>query len=397
MNRLKRLLALLLCLALVLPALAEDDGDIYALDGEVEDILLEDDEEEPEFFIGDSAEAAALEEDLDSLERDPDIDPSSLDVNPNLPGHVMNILLIGVDMRDNDINATSSLLHNDVTMILSVNLEDGSIKLTSIQRDLYCSIPGYRNKGRINVAYARGMGRNNANGENGGAELTMRTVNKNFEMNITQYVVINFYGVATIIEALGGVDVDVTKGEANAINAYLKKNGRRMTYDTKGNSNREPLEVRKSAGTTEKYVVHMDGVQALMYARLRSGMKVGNNDFNRTARQRHLLELLLRQVVPSLDMTRLSNLLMLSGPYIRTNLSGSTMLELVFCVMNQGNLAQKVTDGEEIIQQHRVPLDGGYGYETIDGSSVTVMNTYQWKNAVQSIHYFIYGEYYPAN
>ena len=396
MNWLKRALALVLCLVLVLPALAEDDEDIYALDGEVEEILL-DDEEDAEFFIGDGDETAALEEDLDSLERDPDIDPASLDVNPNLPGHVVNILLIGVDMRDNDINATSSLLHNDVTMILSVNLQDGSIKLTSIQRDLYCTIPGYRNKGRINVAYARGMGGKNTNGENGGAELTMRTVNKNFELNITQYVVINFYGVATIIEALGGVDVDVTKGEALAINNYLKKNGRRMTYDTKGNANRQPLEVRKSMGTTEKYVVHMDGVQALMYARLRSGMKVGNNDFNRTARQRHLLELLLKQLVPSLDMSRLSSLLMMAGPYIRTNLSGSTMLELVFSVMNQGNLAQKVADGGDIVQQHRVPLDGGYSYDHVDGASVTVMSTSQWKNAVKSIHQFIYGEYYPAN
>ena len=390
-----RLLALVMCLMLVLPALAEDDEDFYVLDEITEDVLLEDEEEE--FFIGDSSEVAAMEEDLDSLERDPDVDPNSLDVNPNLPDNVVNILLIGVDMHENDINSKASLLHNDVTMILSINLDDGSIKLTSIQRDLYCTIPGYRDKGRINVAYARGMGRNAANGENSGAELAMRTVNKNFELNITQYVVINFYGVASIIEEMGGVDVDLTKGEALAINNYLKKNGRRMTYDTKGNADREPLEVRKEMGSTEKYVLHLDGIQALMYARLRSGMKTGNNDFNRTARQRHLLELLLKQTLPGLDMNRVSSLLKLASPYLRTNLSGSAMLQLVVGVMSQGNLMEKAKNGEEVLQQHRVPLDNGYSYDNVDGSSVVVMSTSQWKNAVQSIHYFIYNDYYPAD
>ena len=393
MKLIKRLLALVLCLMMAVPALADDDEDFFVEEGIVDESMPEDEEE---FYFGDEEGVAAAEIDLDSLERDPDVDPNSLDVNPNLPDNVVNILLIGVDMHENDINSKASLLHNDVTMILSINLDDGSIKLTSIQRDLYCTIPGYRDKGRINVAYARGMGRNAANGENSGAELAMRTVNKNFELNITQYVVINFYGVASIIEEMGGVDVDLTKGEALAINNYLKKNGRRMTYDTKGNADREPLEVRKEMGSTEKYVLHLDGIQALMYARLRSGMKTGNNDFNRTARQRHLLELLLKQTLPGLDMNRVSSLLKLASPYLRTNLSGSAMLQLVFGVMNQGNLREKAKGGEELIQQHRVPLDGGYSYETIGGASVTTMSPNNWKNAVQSIHYFIYGEYYPA-
>ncbi len=394
MKLIKRLLALVLCLMMAVPALADDDEDFFVEEGIVDESMPEDEEE---FYFGDEEGVAAAEIDLDSLERDPDVDPAGLDVNPNLPDNVVNILLIGVDMRDNDINSKkANLLHNDVTMILSINLDDGSIKLTSIQRDLYTPIPGYRGSARINEAYARGMGRNTDNGENGGAELTMRTVNKNFEMNITQYVVINFFGVASIIEEMGGVDVDVTKGEALAINNYLKKNGKRMTYDTKGNDNREPLEVRKEMKTGEKYVLHLDGIQALMYARLRSGMKTGNNDFNRTARQRHLLELLLKQTVPTLNMNRVSALLKLAAPYIRTNLSGTAMLQLVFGVMNQGNLMQKARDGGELIQQHRVPMDGGYSYETIGGASVTTMTPSNWKNAVQSIHYFIYGEYYPA-
>ena len=73
--------------------------------------------------------------------------------------------------------------NGDVQIIVSINKDDGSIKLTSILRDLYVTIPGYKNKNRINTAYSRG-----------GGQLAMRTINKNFELNIENYITINFYG-----------------------------------------------------------------------------------------------------------------------------------------------------------------------------------------------------------
>ena len=179
---LQRVLAMLMALCVLCPAaLAEDeDFDLYddeAFWDEEEELT----EEEEIYFIGGDTEEAAL--DLESLERDPDVNPDDLEINPNLPDNVLNVLLIGVDMRENDINSkTAGLLHNDVTMILSVNLDDGSIKLTSIARDLYVTIPGYKGKSRINTAYASGSGKNSENGENRGAELTMRTVNRLFDL-----------------------------------------------------------------------------------------------------------------------------------------------------------------------------------------------------------------------
>lgn len=388
-----RLLALVMALCLLLPTLvwAEDDEIEYSLldEGliEEEEVLLDDEEGLDDFEIADG-EAETIEEDLDTLDREPDIDENDLEINPNLPDNVLNILLIGVDMRDQDISSTSSLLHNDVTMILSVNLDDGSIKLTSILRDLYVPIPGYKDKGRLNVAYARGSGKKNQE-NNRGAALTMRTVNHNFEMNISEYVVINFYGLAAIIDYLGGIDVDLIKGEAYAINEYLRTKGRRMTYDVTGNENREPLKVETSTQ-------HLDGIQAVMYARLRSKMaSAGTGDFARTARQRHLLELLLKKVLEDIDINKLGKLIQVAYPYVRTNISASTMLQLALSVL-QGDIISRMRSGEEVLSQHRVPLDRGYSYSQVNGASVITMSSRQWDNARQSIHYFIYGNYYPA-
>ena len=395
----RRITALLVMLCLLCPAvLAEED---FALFEEVE---LDDDfwdenqtgseeEDEPEFFIGDGTEAIA--EDMSNLARDPDVNPDDLEINPNLSPDVINILLIGVDSRDTDLNAASGLFHNDVTMILSVNTKDGSVKLTSIARDLFVTIPGVRDMSRINNAYAFGSGQKGTTSENRGTKLAMRTVNHNFELNISQYVVINFYGVASIIDHLGGVDVDLVKGEALAINNYIKEKARRMTYDTKGNKNREPLEVRKSMASDEKYVLHLDGIQALMYARLRSGMKYNTGDFYRTGRQRHLLELLLRKVLTDIDLEKLSELITVAYPYVKTNISADTIFNISVGVLRSG-IRDRMEAGEELFEQFRLPMDYTYDYQDVDGASVVVFKSGQFRRAVETLHHFIYGEYEPS-
>ncbi len=384
----KRVLSVLLALCVLLPlwAAAEEEEEDYSLTDEG---LAEEETFDPDEFIIDDEGEAEAEIDLDSLERDPDVNPDDLEINPNLPDNVINILLIGIDMREKELDAAASLLHNDVTMICSVNTETGEIKLTSLLRDLYVSIPGYKSKGRLNEAYARGSGKNAENGENKGAELTMRTINHLFEMNISQYVVINFYGLASIIESIGGIDVDLTKGEANAINEYIRQKGRRMTYDEKGSANHEKLEVKTG-------VQHLDGIQAVMYARLRTGMKTGNGDFARTQRQRHLLELLARQVLQDIDLNKVTTLIRTAYPYVKTNISAGTMLQLAAGVL-RGDILNRMSSGEEILGQHRVPMDKQYSYDkNASGGSVITMSETNWKNAIQSIHYFIYDNYYPA-
>lgn len=377
-NVLKRATSLLaaLCLLGTTSAYAVEDDDtdwdmsqvITTTEAPAEDETLEEEDDMGEFIIDDSTQAAidALQQDM---EVDTSIDPDTLDMNTNLPDNVINILLVGIDTRDTSL--TSGLQQGDVQIILSINKDTGSIKLTSLLRDMYVTIPGYVNKNRINVSYARG-----------GGQLAMRTVNKNFEMNIQNYVTINFYGLASIIDAIGGVDIDLTKTEAGAINTYLRKHPPK--YDNTDGSQRVALEKKDG-------VQHLDGVQAVMYARLR---KI-DNDFGRTARQRHLLELLLEKVMQDMSLDKMMTLIETCVPYVSTNMNPSTMVELGMTVLSS-DIISRAKSGEELLEQHRVPMDGCYSYKDINGASVIYLSTNNLKKNVQSIHEFIYGQYYPA-
>ncbi len=383
MKTLKRLGALLLALGLLCGAAPaedwvpewEDEEEEELSIVELEDIPLTD-EDLDAMFSSDLSDEQSEELALLDNEIDTSINPDDLEINPRLPDNVINILLIGIDSHDKDINEEKTSHLNDVNMILSIGLDDGSIKLTSILRDTYVELPGYRNKARLNESFYRGAG-----------QLAMRTINHNFELNIQHYVVINFYGVASIIDQLGGIDIDMTKTEARAVNAYLRNayKSRKFTYDTRDRSERVELEARDG-------VQHCDGIQALIYARLR---KI-DNDFARTARQRHLMELLLKQVISDIDVDRLVGLLETCLPYVGTNMTASEIANLAMLVLRSGVLA-KASAGESLLQQHRVPMDGMYGYLDVNGSSVINMNARNFQLNRESIHYFIYGEYYPAN
>ena len=383
MKLMKKLTALLMALCLLLPgAVLAEDEEISILDV-VEEVNLdegekpaedaEDAEGGEELFISDEVQEAM--EAVENLEADIDdsINPDDLELNPNLPDNVVNILLVGVDTRSTTLD--DGLQHGDVQIILSINKDTGSVKLTSILRDLYVTIPGYKSKNRINVAYSRG-----------GGALAMRTINHTFEMNIEHYVTINFYGLASIIDAIGGVDVDLTKAEAKAINTYLKKHPPK--YDNQDKEyERVPLEA--VAG-----VQHLDGVQAVMYARTRSV----DNDFGRTARQRHLLDLLLRKIMQDMTVDKFMTLMETSLPYVQTNVNASTMLNLGLSVLNS-DIISRAQAGESLLEQMRIPMDETWKYDQTDGgSSVVVFRTVARREEnVQALHEFIYGQYYPAS
>ena len=377
MKLLKKLTALLLALTLLLgvTALAEDEmpdqidmDEIVVVDGVAINAAGEEIEgfEIPE-------ELMATVEILDA-EIDDTVDVGSLELNENLPDNVVNILLIGIDSRSESLDESNQ--HGDVQIIVSINKDTGEIKLTSILRDLYVTIPGYKSKNRINVAYQRG-----------GGELAMRTINHNFEMNIEHYVVINFFGLASIIDSLGGLDIELTKQEAGAINAYIKKHP--PVYDNQDDDYvRVPLEKKNG-------VQHLDGIQAVMYARLRSI----DNDFARSARQRNLLELLLKKVTEGgMDFDKLFSLLETCLPYAKTNMSLSDMGSIAMTVLQSG-LLDRVAEGGSLLEQNRIPMDATWKYDTTDsGASVVAFRTSKrLKENIEALHEFIYGEYYPAD
>ena len=394
----KRLLALLLCVTLFLPVLAageEEDIDFSELIEE--DVEL--DEEGNIIFSGDdegdySFTDQDLEEMAEAFEIDETVDPSELELNANLPDDVINILLLGLDvkgtkekklLKDQDQYAKRA----DVQIILSINKLDGSIKLTSIARNTEVSIPDRANDTLIANSYGHAIYKNGKYSSwVDTPDMCMRTVNHNFEMNIQYYVAINFYGVVSIIEYLGGVDVDLTKTEASAINSYLKKNKKAIsnTYDDK-NGNRDPLEKRDG-------VQHLDGLQALMYGRLRSI----DDDFHRTARTRNLLSSLLTPTVQKIKNKELEILKLLPecGQYFITNMNAEAMLSIVNVVMHS-DMIKKMDAMDSLVEQFRIPVDGTWYYgETSGGASVNSFKKGQKQTNIEMLHEFIYGAYYPA-
>ena len=335
---LKRLLALMMALCMLVTGMAfAEDEEISMSDMFIEVEAEEEAEEEDDgevFFDDDTAE---LLDDLHlDVELDTSVDPSSLDLNPNLPDNVVNILLIGIDTRDTDLG--EGLQQGDVQLILSLNKDDGSVKLTSILRDLYVTIPGYRNMNRINLSYSRG-----------GGELAMRTVNKNFDMNIEYYATINFYGLASIIDAIGGIDIDMTKKEANAINTCLRKHPPK--YDNTDGSARVPLE--KIDG-----VQHLDGVQAVMYARVRSI----DNDYSRTERQRKVLMSLIEEY-KNQDLGTTMKMAEEFLPLVTTDIPQNQVMTYVMELFPMMSGAK--------VETLRIPVDGTFkgGYVRISGTN----------------------------
>lgn len=379
----KRLLAALMALMMLFTAFAfaEEDQEVNEDElfaewdmevDETEDVSLDDvsagdgtDEPDDLNTVLSEEEKAALDA-LDNAEGGVTIDNSQLEINENLPSNVFNILLLGIDARQD----VTDVGRSDALMICSINTDDGSIKLTSIQRDLLVSIPTKQNPYKITNAYRWG-----------GAQLSMATVNRNFQMNIDKYVTINFYGLAAIIDYLGGVDIELTKVEASRINYELKKEP--LPFDT--NPGRDKVEAY--AG-----VHHLDGMQAVTYARIR-GIK-GENDFNRSERQRKLMEVLLNQVMQDMTVDKMVELITVAMPYVLTNLSASDMATLGMQVLASG-IVTRAQNGEKLLEQNRLPIDGTWKYTTSGGSSVVAFrNTTRKQENVEALHTFLYGQYY---
>ena len=271
------------------------------------------------------------------------VDPADdLGLNTALPGSPYNLLILGVDKLNEGRQRSD-------TMIIA-SIDSSGVKLTSIQRDLKVPIEGHK-ANKINAAFAFG-----------GAELAMKTVNQVFQMNITKYVVVDFTSLVKLVDALGGIDVDITEQEMNHINKNVLD-----TYDTF-----VPLGYVATKLETNGPGTHLDGLQALGYARIR---KV-DSDFGRTNRQRTVINLMLQKLKSNLWNP------ILVGKFISAALEGiDTNLSMVQMV----SLGEKAVLGGSF-DTFRLPMDGTY---SDDGSSLTMRD--EEKNLTE-LKNFIYGQ-----
>ena len=200
-------------------------------------------------FVFSGLEVKPLTTDMAALGIDPAIAEKYKDSG------VTNIALFGVDSRDYDSTAGRS----DAIMILSVDRKHNLLKLTSVLRDSYVAIDGHGSE-KITHAYVYG-----------GPELAIRTLNQNFQLDIQSYATVNFSQLASVIDAVGGVEIEITEKERQQINALANSEG------------------LSSPEVPAAGVVRLTGGQATAYSRIRSI----DSDTARANRQRVVLEAML--------------------------------------------------------------------------------------------------------
>ncbi len=230
------------------------------------------------------------------------------------PG-VTNILLLGID------DDGSSGSRSDTIMLASLDSGNNTIRLCSILRDCYVEIPGYKSS-RINAAYAYG-----------GAQLAVHTVESNFRVKIDHCVTIDMKALVAVVDAMGGVEIELTAAEANQVNLHSH-----------------------CGLTTEAGLQLLNGKQAVTYAQIR---KI-DSDFMRTQRQRTLINAIVAKL-KGLGVGELMGVVQAVAPNVSTDMGSARIASLAIKALPAlGNEMGQMT----------IPSDGKYKNETINGMSV---------------------------
>jgi len=230
-----------------------------------------------------------------------------------IPNPPINIALFAVDRRNKEQQGNS-----DVIMIVTIDQVTKKLKMSSIMRDTYVNIDG-KGMDKINAAFA-----------SGGPQLAIKTLNQNFGMDIKDYINVDFFGTAKMIDALGGVNVTVKPEELPYLNTYLKEisiieNIPAVNVNLPGNQ-------------------LLTGKQAVAYTRIRA---VGRGDYERTERQRNVLVALFNKLQgagPAVFPIFMSQIL----PNMETSMSSMTLFKIGSDILSSKS---------KTIEQARFPLD----------------------------------------
>ena len=281
---------------------------------------------------------------------------------------VLNILLIGTDERTEAVNDADAFTHlnqldgtedttefsddarADSMILVSMDIKDHVIRLVSIERGTGVPIllDGYEDQYDWITHTFR----------YGGPKLTMKTVEECFNIEVDHFVRVNFNSFVQIVNAVGGVDIDITEMEAKALNWEVPSNSMLIVNHVDPGLN------------------HFDGYTALQYARLR---KI-DNDWKRVERQRTVIEAVLDQV-KNASVMELDNLLNTVLPLIQTNFTKTEIAALL--VQLPGFLGCDV-------QQMSLPLQGTYGVRT--GMDDRLMYDPDWVVNIKALQDFLYND-----
>ncbi len=211
------------------------------------------------------------------------------------------VAVFGVDSRDGNLGAGAL---SDVIMVASINRRTGDVNLTSLYRDSYLQIDDEGNYHKINEAYFKG-----------GYEQAIAALERNLQLSIDDYVTFNWKAVAQGITMLGGIDLDISDSEFKYINAFIT--------ETVNSTGLGSVQLEHSG------MNHLDGVQAVAYGRLR----LMDTDFNRTARQRKVLQLAMEKAKTA-DKKTLAATAMTVMSEVKTSIGLDDVLDMAKNVKN---------------------------------------------------------------
>ncbi|WP_312369195.1 LCP family protein [Lachnoclostridium sp.] len=256
---------------------------------------------------------------------------------------VLNILLYGIE----EIGGAKN---TDSMMIASINSNQKTVKLVSLMRDTYVSIPGWKST-KLNAAYAKG-----------GVELLVKTIEENYKIHIDAYASVNFESFEQIVDSIGGVTIELGKEEAK----YL----RRTNYI----SNPEYRTVKAGVNT-------LNGNQLLGYCRVRKVKTLGgaNNDYGRTVRHRRAMNAIFDKVKSQniFKTARQANKWM--GD-VTTNIT-KDQIETIISTVIENRI--------NTIDTLRIPVDGMFN-DPKSYQGVTYPLVLDWDKNIEELYRFLY-------
>lgn len=285
--------------------------------------------------------------------------PEDLGIEEVKEEKIINIALFGIDST----SKKSFKGRSDSIMILSVNTDANTVKLISVMRDTFVPIAkdGKTTYNKINGAYA-----------SGGPELAIKTLNTVFDLDISEYATVNLFGMADIIDAVGGVEIEVVEKEVKYINGSVESQCKELGLD--------PWQYMIEKGGKQ----HLNGIQAAAYARIRmtSNAEGTSDDYGRTDRQRYVLEQMFNKV-KIMEWSSLLELAKTVAPMCETSISFDDAVDI----------AKDIFLEKPQFFETRVPSQG-YLMGKPDTNTGSVVY-YDLNFAAKLIHSFIYNDVTP--
>lgn len=254
----------------------------------------------------------------------------------------INLMFFGVDSRDNELTENT---RSDSMILVSINKKNSDIRLVSFFRDCYVWVDGH---GYTKLTHAYSYG---------GPELAINTINQNFDLNVTDFVTVNFSALTNVIDALGGVEIKITEDEIDYVNSY--------TRDVARINGTTPHKIRKAGKQT------LDGTQATAYCRVRY---TAGGDFTRAQRQRTVLYAIAKKAKKA-------------GPIALLNVVKEIMPQ-VYTSLHTGDLFKLALRAFS----YDIKKDTGYPFDnkimTVDSMSVVIPETVE--SNVTRLHKFLF-------